>query len=152
MERLGLAVALIVAAIAVAAVLRRRGGDAPTQTSWSVPSQLDPADLGHLHATWAVVTFTSATCNSCAAVRSDVAGLADPGRVAVIDLEVGEARELHERYGIDAVPTLVLVDAATGVVHASAVGPLDPDDRNRLAELCAAQPPTLDAGTPVDLP
>ncbi|MEZ5207983.1 MAG: hypothetical protein R2690_13650 [Acidimicrobiales bacterium] len=151
MERLGLAVALIVAAIAVAAVLRRRGGDAPTQTSWSVPSQLDPADLGHLHATWAVVTFTSATCNSCAAVRSDVAGLADPGRVAVIDLEVGEARELHERYGSTPSPPWCWSTPPPGWC-ASAVGPLDPDDRNRLAELCAAQPPTLGAGTPVDLP
>lgn len=151
MDRFVIAIALVVMAIAVAAVLRRRSPDGPTQTTWSVPSQIDPADLGHLHGAWAVVTFTSATCNSCAEVKADVAGLAEADRVEVVDLEVGAARDLHERYGIDAVPTMVLVDLATGLVHASAVGPLDPQDRARLVELCADRPPLLDDGTPVDL-
>jgi hypothetical protein len=42
--------------------------------------------------------------------------------VAVADVELADEPELHRRYGIDAVPLLVLADAE-GVVRASFVGP-----------------------------
>jgi hypothetical protein len=41
--------------------------------------------------------------------------------VAVDEVEVGRRRDLHHRYGVDAVPTLVVADAH-GVVRASFVG------------------------------
>jgi hypothetical protein len=42
--------------------------------------------------------------------------------VAVDDVEVTARRDVHERYGIEAVPTIVVADA-DGVVRASFVGP-----------------------------
>jgi len=151
-DRLLVAVALVVVAVAVAAVLRRRPGDGPTQTRWAVPTQLDPGDLGAPDTPWAVVVFSSAACDSCAEVLRIVGSLADPTRATLVDVEVGASGDLHERYGIEAVPTLVLVDAATGLVRASMVGPLDDDDTERLVRLAAGDPPPLDDGTPVELP
>ena len=66
MERLAVAVALVVAAVAVAAVLRRRSAPpAPTRTSHTVPDQLDRADFDRPDAPWLVVAFSSRTCLSC---------------------------------------------------------------------------------------
>jgi hypothetical protein len=114
--------AVIVALAAVAAViLERRRSDAPTQATWSVPAQLDRDDFARPHAPWLVVTFTSAMCDSC---RDTVtkARLLAADDVAFQDVEVGAAPELHRRYGIDAVPIVVLTDA-DGVVVESFVGP-----------------------------
>jgi hypothetical protein len=47
--------------------------------------------------------------------------------VAVEEAEVTARRDLHDRYGIDAVPTLVVADA-DGVVRASFVGPVTATD------------------------
>ena len=152
MDRLLLAAGLVLVAVAVAALLRRRQGDGPTQTRWAVPTQLDPADLGVVDTPWALVLFSSATCDSCARVRHTAGRMAEAGRATLLDLEVGAQPDLHERYGVEAVPTLVLVDAATGLVRASVVGPLDEDDTEHLSTLCAAEPPPLDDGTPVELP
>jgi hypothetical protein len=47
--------------------------------------------------------------------------------VAVQEAEVTRDADLHERYRIDAVPTLVIADAA-GVVRGSFVGPVTATD------------------------
>src|SRR4051794_12513549 len=106
-----LVAAVLVAVVGVAAVLlqRRRQVDPPTQQRWQVPAQLDRADFAGATADWLVVTFTSETCTTCADVRRKAAVLASRD-VSVFDAEYTASRALHERYRIDAVPTLVIAD------------------------------------------
>jgi hypothetical protein len=122
------ALALAAAAVAVAAVLRRRHRVAgPTQgPSWEAPSQLDRRDFERPDASWLVVVFTSATCNSCAAMVDKARVLASDD-VAVADVEAAAHADLHARYGIEAVPITVVADRA-GVVQASFIGPATATD------------------------
>ncbi len=120
-ERLVIAAVLVALAVVVAVVLDRRRPDAPAQARWAVPVQLDRADFVRPDAPWLVTVFTSATCDSCARVVAKASPLESP-EVAVQEVEVGADPGLHRRYGIDAVPCLVVADAE-GVVRASFVGP-----------------------------
>ncbi len=126
-ERLILAVVLAGAALAVAALAnRRQRSDAPVRTGFAVPQQLDRADFAHPDAPWLVVVFTSSTCGTCAGVWERAQPLAS-GAVGVQEVELSADRDLHERYGIEAVPTTLVVDR-DGVVHASFLGPLTATD------------------------
>lgn len=126
MERVLIAVGLIAIAVVVALVLQRRRPDAPTQSSWTVPAQLDRRDFARPDAPWLVLTFTSSTCDSCAGVKAKTAVLASDA-VAVDDVDAVADKALHDRYHIDAVPTLVIADEA-GAVRASFVGPMTATD------------------------
>ena len=127
MDRLLLVVALVVAAVAVAVVLqRRRPRPAPTRVGYTLPDRVDRHDFGRPDAPWLVAVFTSATCATCAGVW-EKAHLLVSDEVAVEQLEVTEARTVHQRYGIDAVPSVVVADAA-GVVRAAFVGPVTATD------------------------
>ena len=122
MDRIVVAAVLVVVAVVVAIVVdRRQRRDAPTQPHWTVPSQLDRHDFDRPDAPWLVAVFTSATCDSCQGTieKARVLGCTE---VEVVEAEVGARKDLHDRYGIDAVPTLVIADAE-GVVRASFVGP-----------------------------
>ena len=127
MERLLLAAALVVVAVGVAVVLRRhRLRPAPTRVGYTLPDRLDRHDFDRPDAPWLVAVFTSATCGTCAGVW-DKARLLVSDEVAVERLEVTEARPIHQRYGIDAVPSVLVADAA-GVVRATFVGPVTATD------------------------
>jgi len=126
MERLAIAAVLVAVAVVVALVLQRRRPDAPTQPAWSVPAQVDRQDFARPDAPWLVAVFTSATCSTCAGVYDKARALASDA-VVVDDVELGERPREHERYAIDAVPTLVVADAE-GVVRASFVGPVTATD------------------------
>ena len=125
MERLVLAVAVVAfAAIVAELVRRRRRLDPPTQARREIPSQLDRSDFEGSQ--WLVAVFTSDTCSTCA----DVVRKADVVRsdeVAVVTVPYQSQRQLHERYDIDAVPLLVIADAA-GVVHRGFLGPVTATD------------------------
>jgi hypothetical protein len=122
MERLVVAAVLVGVAVVIALVIdRRRASDAPTQPTWTVPSQLDRADFSRPDAPWLVAVFTSATCDSCQGTIEKALVLACD-EVAVDDVEVTARKQTHDRYGIDAVPTIVIADV-DGVVRASFVGP-----------------------------
>lgn len=122
MSRVVVAAVLVVVAVVVAFVIdRRRAADAPTQPTWTVPRQLDRDDFARPDAPWLVAVFTSSTCNSCRGTMEKALVLACDD-VAVDEVEVAARKQTHERYGIDAVPTIVVADAA-GVVRASFVGP-----------------------------
>lgn len=121
MERFILAAVLVALAVAVALLLERRRPDPPTSPRWAAPSQLDRADFARPEAAYLVAVFTSATCNACAATAAGAAVL-ESADVAVDVVDVESHRELHRRYGIDAVPLVTVADAA-GVVRASFVGP-----------------------------
>jgi hypothetical protein len=122
------ALVLAVVAVGVAAVLRRRGGhDGPIQgPAWTAPEQLDRQDFDRPDAAWLVVVFSSATCDSCAAMVDKARVLASAD-VAVQEVEAGARPELHERYRIEAVPITVVADGA-GVVQASFIGPATATD------------------------
>lgn len=122
-----IAVVIVVVAVLVAEIVRRRRTpDAPTQRRFNVPQQLDRADFTRPDAPWLVVVFSSDTCDKCAEVRSKAAVL-ESDDVAVATIDFLADRALHERYRIDAVPTLVVVDA-DGVTRASFLGPMSAKD------------------------
>ena len=127
MDRLIVAV-VIVAVVAVVAVLarRRRVPDAPTQRRSAAPEQLDRNDFARPDAPWLVAVFSSATCDVCAQVL-DKAKVLECRDVAVVEVEYSADRALHERYSIDAVPTLVIADA-DGVAVGTFLGPMTATD------------------------
>jgi len=148
MERLIIAAALVVVAVVAALVLQRRKPDPPTHGDWTVPAQLDRADFDRPESPWLVAVFTSGTCTSCEAVLSKALPLSSP-QVVVQEAEVVERADLHRRYGIDAVPTLVIA-GPDGAVRASFVGPVNATDLwGTLAELRepGSVPPSCDHGT-----
>ena len=122
MDRLLVLVVVAAAAAALAYLVQRRRPDAPIRTGWMVTEQLDRQDFARPNAPWLVAVFTSASCDSCAAVV-DVAGPLASGAVAVDVVEVGERHEVHDSYAVDAVPMVLLVDAL-GVVRDHHLGPV----------------------------
>ncbi len=127
MERLiVVAVIVIVVGVVAAVVRRRRVPDAPTQRRFTAPEQLDRNDFARPDAPWLVAVFSSATCDVCSQVvaKAEVLECAD---VAVMDVEYSTARALHEKYSIDAVPTVVIADSQ-GVAVATFLGPMTATD------------------------
>jgi hypothetical protein len=122
-----IAAAVLVVALAVGGVLRRRSAvDAPTQPAFSAPVQLDRADFVDGGAPWLVAVFSSASCTVCADVARKARVLACTD-VAVVDVEYSADAPLHRKYHIDAVPIVVIADRF-GVVRASFVGPMSATD------------------------
>ena len=110
------------AAAVLAAVLRRRESDAPEQgPSWAVPAQLNRRDFDRPETPWLVAVFSSATCLACQGTWAK-AKLLDSEAVAVQEVDAVKDKALHDRYGVEAVP-MVLVADASGVVLRSFVGP-----------------------------
>ncbi|MEO7370872.1 MAG: hypothetical protein ABI949_04405 [Ilumatobacteraceae bacterium] len=127
MTQFVIAAVVLVVALGVGAVLRRRRVvDAPTQPVFSAPAQIDRADFAEATAPWLVAVFSSATCTTCADVVSKAKVLACT-EVAVIDVEYTALPALHRKYHVDAVPIAVVADQA-GVVRASFVGPMSATD------------------------
>ena len=122
MDRLLVLVVVAAAAATLAYLVQRRRPDAPIRTGWTVPEQLDRRDFARPDSPWLVAVFTSASCDSCAAVV-DVAGPLASAAVAVDVVEVDERREVHDRYAVDAVPMVLLVDTL-GVVRDHHLGPV----------------------------
>lgn len=67
-----------------------------------------------------MVVFTSSTCDSCASAVDKAEVLRCPD-VVVQEVPYQAAKDLHVRYGIQAVPTIVMADSE-GVVQMSFVG------------------------------
>lgn len=127
MERLVIVGVVALVAVVVALVVQRRQpAAAPVRTGYNVPAQLHRPDFERPEADWFVAVFTSATCDTCAGVWDKVRVL-ESGVVAVQEVEVGAAKELHDRYRIDGVPTTVIADR-DGVVRASFLGPATATD------------------------
>lgn len=122
MVQIVIAVAVVLVGVGIAVVIRRRDAREPAKgANWSVPVQLHRADFTTPTAPRLVVVFSSATCDACASTWERVQSLADAD-TAVQDVSYQEHQKLHDRYGIDAVPTVVVADAE-GAVVASFVGP-----------------------------
>jgi len=120
----------VIVVVAVAALLaqflQRRKPQAPTQPKMEVPAQVDRSDFPQPEVQWLVAVFSSATCSTCIDVVSKAEALAT-SQVAVANVEYPDRKDLHDRYGIDAVPTIVVVDA-DGVVRGSFIGPVTATD------------------------
>ena len=124
--RLMAVAAAMLAALCVSFILRRRRPDVPTQANYQMPAQLDRADFGGATAPWLVAIFTSATCGTCEDVANKAEVLSSRD-VAVIRIDYTEQPDVHVRYNIQAVPTLVVADA-NGVVRAGFMGPVKAQD------------------------
>jgi thioredoxin-related protein len=142
-DRLIIALVVVAVAAGVAELLRRRRvADPPTQAHRELPSQLDRADFDGVG--WLVAVFTSDTCSSCDDVKRKAEVLSSPN-VAVQSVSFQARRDLHQRYGIDAVPSLLIADAE-GVVHASFIGPVTATDLWAVMAECR-EPGSVDRGT-----
>ena len=119
-------VAVVVIAAVLAQFLQRRKPQAPTQPKMEVPAQVDRSDFLQPEAQWLVAVFSSASCETCIDVVAKTQALAT-SQVAVVNVEYPEHKDLHDRYGIDAVPTVVVADA-DGVVRGSFIGPVSATD------------------------
>jgi len=119
-ERVVIAAALIAVAAGAAFVLNRRRPQPPTQGRAPVPAQLDRADFPDAAKPWLLVVWTSRTCASCEGA-AERARLLESAAVGYVEVPWQDRRDLHDRYGIEDVPLLVLADHE-GVVRASFVG------------------------------
>ena len=126
MTRVAIVLAVVVVAIIVNVVSRRRRVATPTQGDRELPTQLDRGDFARPDAPWLVVAFTSSSCNTCADVERKVRVL-DSREVVVQVAEYLADRALHDKYSIDAVPAVVMADAR-GVVQAAFLGPVSATD------------------------
>lgn len=122
-----IAAAIVVVAAGIGTVLRRRTAlDAPTQPRRELPTQLDRADFDHPGRPWLVAVFSSDTCSTCRSVI-DKARVLECDAVAVQVVSYQSDKALHDRYDIDAVPALVVVDT-DGVVQQGFLGPVTATD------------------------
>lgn len=121
-----IAAVIALVALGVAALIRRRKPDGPPVDSFPTPRQLRRDDFPRPDAPWLVALFSSTTCGTCPDLAAKIAVL-DSTEVAVTELTFQDQREIHDRYGISAVPMVVVADDE-GVVRAAFVGPTSATD------------------------
>jgi hypothetical protein len=126
MVRVLIVVIVVGIAFVVALLAQRRAPDAPARTGHAIPEQLDRADFTHPTAPWLIAVFTSATCGVCTDTWQKAMVL-ESADVAVQQIDFPRDRTLHERYAIEAVPLVLVVDER-GVVRNSFVGPTSAAD------------------------
>ena len=124
MDRIAIALVLAAVVIVVALVAQRRRPDAPGSppAGFAAPAQLDRADFDSPASPWLVAVFTSASCSTCAQVWATAQVLGSE-QVAVQQVEATADADLHQRYGIQAVPIVAIADDR-GVVRSSFLGPV----------------------------
>ena len=126
MAQVIVALTVMVAAVVVGLVLRRRRAvEVPTQPRYEVPAQLDRSDFP-AEAPWLVVVFSSGSCTTCADVVRK-AKVLQTAHVAVVEVEYTADRALHQKYDIQAVPIVAVADA-DGVVRSGFMGPVSATD------------------------
>jgi hypothetical protein len=133
--RIVLAIALVALAAIVAWVLdRRRRPAAPARGRALFPQQVDRNDFPRPDAPWLVVLWSSRTCEGCQGLFDKIAPVASDD-VAVVEVEYQTDPELQQRYGIEAAPITMIVDAR-GVTRAAFTGTFTATDFwAKLAEL-----------------
>lgn len=126
MLRIVIVVAVVALAFVVAMIAQRRAPNAPARTGQVSPDQLDRDDFTRPSAPLLLAVFTSATCDVCADVWQKTT-VFESTDVAVQRIDFPIDRVLHDRYTIDAVPMVLVVDR-DGVVRNSFIGPLSSTD------------------------
>lgn len=124
--RIGIAVVLAAVALVVIWRLRAKPRGAHVQDRYPVPRQLHRRDFPRPEAPWLVALFSAERCNSCKGIPQKLAVLeSDEVATAVVDDET--QRDVHKRYDISGIPTVVIADGE-GVVQRAFVGPLTATD------------------------
>jgi thioredoxin-related protein len=126
MTRLVIVALVLVVAVALNKLFSKRTVLAPTQADPSMPTQVDRKDFSEPSKEWLVLAFTSSTCNTCADIERKAVVLKSQ-TVAVEICEYTAHRELHKKYAIDAVPTLLIADGQ-GIVRKGFLGPASATD------------------------
>lgn len=122
------AVVVVLGAVAAAVAWFRGAAETSLHPSGAPPGPCPPwstatTSTGRRGTHPGFVVFSSSTCLACQGTWDKVQALeAEP--VAVQRVDAIERKDLHDRYGIDAVPMVVVVDQA-GTVRKDFVGPGD---------------------------
>ena len=104
----------------VAYLVNNRRADSPSVPKSSLPVQIDRGDFEEPHGKWLLIFFSSDTCNSCNNVRSLINDLTVDS-FHIQEIEFPKRKDLHQRYGINSVP-IVLIANEEGVVIWSFAG------------------------------
>ena len=115
MSRLLIAIA-IAGGVSLVAVLVNRNSSSQliSVRRNALPTRVPATEVG-LDAGPAIIVFTESTCDSCQEVIRLIRGPAGAG-IPVADVEFGAEPGLHRRFGIDTVPTTLVVDRGGSVV------------------------------------
>lgn len=130
------AVACLVALVASRRRVRWRG----VLASPDIPSTLDRAafvraGLDVSGKPWLVAVLTDGNCRTCGSALDRLSPVAGP-TVAVVEVDADHHTELHDAYGVDAVP-LTLVADGEGAVQAWILGPPTAGDIASVSRLVA---------------
>ena len=126
MSRLVLLVLLSFGASLTAVLLRKLNYRNFVTSGWSIPGHLSREDFGFINEPWLVVIFSSESCETCKPVVAESMKLSSLG-IAIQEIALETNKDLHEKYDIDAVPMLLLVDKF-GVVRSSHLGPTNSEE------------------------
>ena len=126
MSRVIVLVLLSSAASLTAVLLRKLNKRNFLTSGWSIPGHLSREDFWFTNESWLVVIFSSESCETCKPLVAESMKLSSLG-IAIQEIAVETNKDLHEKYGIDAVPMLLLVDKF-GVVRSSHLGPTNSEE------------------------
>ena len=132
MSRLIVLVVLSCGASIVALLLRKLNYRNFVTSGWSIPGHLSREDFNFLNEPWLVVIFSSESCETCKPVVTEGMKLTSLG-VAIQEVTAETNKGLHEKYDIDAVPMLLLLDKF-GVERSSYLRPSDFDEVKKSIE------------------
>ena len=132
MSRLIVLIVLSCGASIVALLLRKLNYRNFVTSGWAIPGHLSREDFNFLNEPWLVVIFSSESCETCKPVVTEGMKLTSLG-VAIQEVTAETNKSLHEKYDIDAVPMLLLVDKF-GVVRSSHLGPTNSDQVKKSIE------------------
>ncbi|MEE2767917.1 MAG: hypothetical protein VX833_01735 [Actinomycetota bacterium] len=138
MDRLLILGVVAVAASITAALLQRWRPKEPMTAAHSIPQHLSRADFDQPDAPWLVAVFSSEDCSACTPIVAEAHNLADVG-VTVQEVPVSSSAGLHRRYGVDAVPMLLIADA-DGRVCAHHLGPATNSELHTLLDHARSLP------------
>lgn len=122
MERFLLVAVISVAATAVAVLVGRvRTGHAPDAVlrPGEPPDRVDRGDFVSGPG-WVLVVFTAVGCASCSRTMAAAGNLA-ADHLTVLEVTRDDQADLHAKYGVEALPTLLFVDSG-GWVRGSYLG------------------------------
>ena len=108
----------------VAYFVNRRGTDSPSVPKNSLPIQIDRKDFNEPTTSQLLVLFSSETCDSCETARELLQNYSLDS-VCVQEVQFPQQRDIHERYGIDSVPIILVADVDGVVLWSYAGVPAD---------------------------